>query len=116
MHCSFCRPFQLWFSLRTGPGSSAAAGGISRGQRRALTAARRAGRGAGMRTPRSFPAPHLRNLVLVACHSVYTGLDFHETEEKSSWFLLDYQKVRVWRQGRAWVLGGGRHRWCGAPC
>lgn len=35
-------------------------------------------------------------MVQVACHSVYTGLGLQEgaAEEKSSWFLLDYQKVR----------------------
>ncbi|GAB4816506.1 hypothetical protein N2152v2_003552 [Parachlorella kessleri] len=43
--------------------------------------------------PEAFPAPHLRNLILVACHSVYTGLDFRHMEEDSSWFLLEYQKV-----------------------
>jgi hypothetical protein len=41
---------------------------------------------------RRFPAPHLRSLVLVACHSVYTGLDFKHPEDASSWLLLDYQK------------------------
>lgn len=39
-----------------------------------------------------FPAPHLRTLVLVACHSVYTGLDYAHPDAGSSWFLLDYQK------------------------
>ena len=43
--------------------------------------------------PRKFPAPHLKSLVLVACHSVYTGLDFSHPEDSSSWYLLDYQKV-----------------------
>ena len=84
------------------PGGSGAAGanvdGMTATQRRALAAARAAGRrGSGSRdaalAPREFPAPHLRNLVLVACHSVYTGLDFRSAEEKSSWYLLDYQKV-----------------------
>lgn len=42
---------------------------------------------------RHFPASHLRSLVLVACHSVYTGLDFSHPEDQSSWLLLDYQKV-----------------------
>eukprot|EP00887_Chlorella_sp_A99_P007325 scaffold2.g7325.t1 len=37
-------------------------------------------------------APHLTSLVVVACHSVYTGLDFRQAEDVSSWFLLDYQK------------------------
>ena len=41
---------------------------------------------------RKFPAQHLTKLVLVACHSVYTGLDFAHPEDKSSWLLLDYQK------------------------
>ena len=40
-----------------------------------------------------FPASHLRRLVLVACHSVYIGLDFTHVEDMSSWALLDYQKV-----------------------
>lgn len=42
---------------------------------------------------RRFPAAHLHTLVLVACHSVYTGLDFTHPEDQSSWYLLDYQKV-----------------------
>lgn len=88
---------QLWFS-NTGArqGGQYDADGMSSGQRRALAAARRAGSGTALHRKgqeRSFPVSHLRNLVLVACHSVYTGLDFHESEEKSSWFLLDYQKV-----------------------
>lgn len=88
--------FQLWFS-NTGArqGGQYDADGMSSGQRRALAAARRAGSGTALHRKgqeRSFPVSHLRNLVLVACHSVYTGLDFHESEEKSSWFLLDYQK------------------------
>ena len=41
---------------------------------------------------RRFPAAHLHTLVLVACHSVYTGLDFTHPEDQSSWYLLDYQK------------------------
>lgn len=40
----------------------------------------------------SFPAPRLKTLVLVACHSVFTGLDFAHPEDLSSWYLLDYQK------------------------
>jgi len=43
--------------------------------------------------PRHFPARKLKTLVLVACHSVYTGLDFSHPEDQSSWLLLDYQKV-----------------------
>lgn len=43
--------------------------------------------------PRKFPAPHLTSLILVACHSVYTGLDFNHPEDSSSWYLLDYQKI-----------------------
>ncbi len=40
------------------------------------------------------PAANLRNLVLVAGHSVFVGLDFQQAENISSWYLLDYQKVR----------------------
>jgi hypothetical protein len=43
--------------------------------------------------PNSFPAPHLRNLVLVAGHAVYTGVDFHLAAREPSWFLEPYQKV-----------------------
>lgn len=43
--------------------------------------------------PLSFPAPHLRNLVLVAGHAVYTGVDFHLAQRESSWFLEPYQQV-----------------------
>jgi len=39
-----------------------------------------------------FPAKRLQNLIIVACHSVYTGLDFKHPEAQSSWLLLDYQK------------------------
>ena len=42
------------------------------------------------RTP--HPLAHLTSLVLVACHSVYTGLDFQNPEDASAWALLDYQK------------------------
>ncbi|KAL4517833.1 hypothetical protein Ndes2526B_g02233 [Nannochloris sp. 'desiccata'] len=42
---------------------------------------------------RYFPAKRLQNLIIVACHSVYTGLDFKHPESQSSWLLLDYQKV-----------------------
>ena len=86
---------QLWFSgaASRSSGSYGATDGMTSTQRRALAGARRGAAGAAART---YPAPHLRNLVLVACHSVYTGLDFHNTEEKSSWFLLDYHKVCEW--------------------
>ncbi|GAX80190.1 hypothetical protein CEUSTIGMA_g7628.t1 [Chlamydomonas eustigma] len=40
-----------------------------------------------------FPAAHLKNLVLVAGHAVYTGLDFSLAKQESSWFLEPYQKV-----------------------
>lgn len=40
-----------------------------------------------------FPAAHLKNLVLVAGHAVYTGLDFSLAKQESSWFLESYQKV-----------------------
>lgn len=92
---------QLWSTVSGGasggrgeqPGGGS--GGITPSQQRALARARGEGAHGGSRAegPRRFPAPHLRNLVLVACHSVYTGLDFRHSEEKSSWFLLDYQKV-----------------------
>jgi hypothetical protein len=41
----------------------------------------------------NHPAPHLHNLVLVAGHSVFVGLNFQQSENLSSWYLLDYQKV-----------------------
>lgn len=63
---------------------------------------------AGRARRRTFPAPHLRNLVLVACHSVYTGLDFRNSEEQSSWFLLDYQKVGLHRE---WGTCSVQPRW-----
>ena len=102
-------------------GSSAAAGGsldaMTATQRRALAVARAAGRrGSGGRdgtlATREFPAPHLRNLVLVACHSVYTGLDFTTSDDKSSWYLLDYQKVgaawHVWLVACSWPAVGSQ--------
>jgi hypothetical protein len=53
----------------------------------------------GRRGLARFPAPHLTNLVIVACHSVYTGLDFSNSKSDSSWYLLEYQKdVRKGRQ------------------
>lgn len=42
-------------------------------------------------SPPSFPAANLTTLVLVACHSVYTGLDYR-SDDVSSWYLLDYQR------------------------
>lgn len=91
---------QLWLSGSSSGGraSGALLDGVTPSQRRVLAAARRGAGvphlGAASRSEaRQFPAPHLRNLVLVACHSVYTGLDFTNSEERSSWFLLDYQKV-----------------------
>jgi len=58
----------------------------------------RAGGGAGAPTtaaaaPTTFPAPHLENLVLVAGHAVYTGVDFHLAAREDSWFLEPYQQV-----------------------
>ncbi|KXZ54397.1 hypothetical protein GPECTOR_5g53 [Gonium pectorale] len=41
-----------------------------------------------------IPAAGLRNLVLVAGHAVYTGVDYAEANKESSWFLEDYQKVK----------------------
>ena len=41
----------------------------------------------------AYPAAHLLNLVLVAGHAVYTGLDFSLATQESSWFLESYQKV-----------------------
>lgn len=101
---------QLWLSGSSSSGrpGSTQPDGVTAQQRRVLAAARRGAGvlhlGAASRGEvRQFPAPHLRNLVLVACHSVYTGLDFTHSEEKSSWFLLDYQKVPG-GGGRAWLL------------
>ena len=39
------------------------------------------------------PAAPLKNLVLVAGHAVYTGIDYAEAAKESSWFLEEYQKV-----------------------
>ncbi|KAL3143329.1 hypothetical protein ABBQ38_002166 [Trebouxia sp. C0009 RCD-2024] len=39
------------------------------------------------------PVPHLRNLVLVACHAVFIGSDYSKAEDAEAWLLLDYQKV-----------------------
>lgn len=41
------------------------------------------------------PVPHLRNLVLVACHAVFIGSDYSKAEDAEAWLLLDYQKVCV---------------------
>lgn len=40
-----------------------------------------------------LPAAALKNLVLVAGHAVYTGVDFTEAKLESSWFLEPYQQV-----------------------
>jgi hypothetical protein len=58
-----------------------------------------------MRDLSSFPAAHLKNLVLVAGHAVYTGLDFSQASLESSWFLEAYQKVP-----------GERHKWFTSAC
>ncbi|KAL4857565.1 U2 small nuclear ribonucleoprotein B'' [Chlorella vulgaris] len=92
-HWNLPPPLQLWYSSTGSQQDSGyAAGSGTSSQRRALAVTRRGG--AGFRAGRNFPAPQLKNLVLVACHSVYTGLGLQEgaAEEKSSWFLLDYQK------------------------
>jgi hypothetical protein len=100
-HCLQCHPApvdlspQLWYSTGIGSRRASSSDGITPSQRRALASARRATAAAAASAGRRFfPAPQLRNLVLVACHSVYTGLDFHDSEQRSSWFLLDYQKAR----------------------
>lgn len=41
-----------------------------------------------------LPAAALKNLVLVAGHAVYTGIDFSEAGKESSWFLEPYQQVK----------------------
>jgi hypothetical protein len=85
---------QLWYSTDLGGRRASSSDGITPSQRRALASARRAtATAAASAGRRFFPAPQLRNLVLVACHSVYTGLDFHDSEQRSSWFLLEYQKA-----------------------
>lgn len=70
-----------------------------------------------------LPASHLKNLVLVAGHAVYVGLNYGDAKNESSWFLEDYQKVpggwaAGWRCGWAqvgrWVGGGWpRGGWAG---
>lgn len=52
----------------------------------------------GGSTPPAKDAPpfaQMRNLVMVACHAVYTGADYTKPLDFDSWFLLDYQKARV---------------------
>lgn len=44
------------------------------------------------KTFRVYPASHLKNLVVVVGHAVYSGLDYHESDHKESWYLLDYQR------------------------
>ena len=39
------------------------------------------------------PFADMRNLVMVACHAVYTGSDYSKSLDFDSWFLLEYQKV-----------------------
>ncbi|KAK9814450.1 hypothetical protein WJX72_006075 [[Myrmecia] bisecta] len=39
------------------------------------------------------PVPQLRNLIIVACHAVFTGFDYTKPEAEESWHLLDYQRV-----------------------
>ena len=44
----------------------------------------------------------LQNLVLVACHAVFTGHDYTQHQDFGSWFLLDYQKVILPIKLRCW--------------
>lgn len=39
-----------------------------------------------------YPLPELRNLVMVAGHSVYTSSSFGKADKEDSWFLESYQK------------------------
>jgi len=78
--------YQLWKLV---PASSAFSA-YSNNSRRSRGSTRRH---LDVQAHRTFPAPQLTSLVLVACHSVYTGLDFTHPEDASSWLLLDYQKV-----------------------
>ena len=41
------------------------------------------------------PFAQMRNLVKVACHAVFTGVDYTKPLDFDSWFLLDYQKVHA---------------------
>lgn len=81
--------YQVWYSL-TRLSDVAPARGQPPSRRGATS--RRALAQPGAASRGAFPAPHLRRLVLVACHSVYTGLDYTHSDDESSWFLLDYQK------------------------
>jgi len=72
-------------AARSGGGATAAADAAAAAADAAAADEQAAG-------PRTFPAPHLRNLVLVACHAVYTGVDFHLADRESSWFLEPYQR------------------------
>lgn len=60
------------------------------------------------------PARHLRNLVLVAGHAVYVGLDFLQAQSEASWFLEDYQKVR-WLLPWCWSAAGSPATQDGGP-
>jgi hypothetical protein len=93
--------FQLWNSLGVNNNNS-----LHRGSNRASYSMTKqsTSQGQGQRRSSSrkqldgkksryFPAKRLQNLIIVACHSVYRGLDFKHPEEQSSWLLLDYQKV-----------------------
>jgi hypothetical protein len=40
----------------------------------------------------SYPFPNLKNLVMVAGHSVYTSSSCGKVEKEDSWFLESYQK------------------------
>lgn len=40
----------------------------------------------------NYPFADLRNLVMVATHSVYTSTSCEEVDKEDSWFLLSYQK------------------------
>jgi hypothetical protein len=61
--------------------------------RSSLTSRKQLEKPPNRQSTRYFPAKRLQNLVIVACHSVYRGLDFKHPESQSSWLLLDYQKV-----------------------
>ncbi|KAL9243841.1 hypothetical protein vseg_017681 [Gypsophila vaccaria] len=49
-------------------------------------------RNVGEVRPGFYPFPKLRNLVMVAGHSVYTSRDCGKVENENSWFLESYQK------------------------
>lgn len=42
--------------------------------------------------PRSYPLPRLKNLVMVAGHSVYTSSSCGKVDNDNSWYLESYQK------------------------